>query len=393
MKKKEIKNIYTSAVHAGEEHNITSAIVPPIWCSVNYRENSVEHLAKISAQDRPVQFYPRYNSPLSNQISKQMAEFEHTEDGLVLGSGMAAISSAIICTLKTGDHIVAQKNLYAGTQKLLRDILPSFGITTTFVNQENTNEFSDALQKNTKIIYIETPSNPLMKITDLKFIGNLGRKKKILTMVDSTFASPVNQNAVEFGIDVILQSGTKYLGGHSDLMAGIVCGTKNFICRVWDYSHIVGHSISPFDAALLLRGIKTLPLRVKKQNENASGLAEFLSGHKKISKVFYPGLKSFLQHKLAKSQMKGFGGMLSFEVKAGYNKTKKFLESLELCKISVSLGGVESLVTLPVSMWKPYYTRKQLKEIGLSDSMIRMSVGIENLNDIITDLEQGFKKI
>ncbi|MDQ3193563.1 MAG: aminotransferase class I/II-fold pyridoxal phosphate-dependent enzyme, partial [Bacteroidota bacterium] len=327
-------------------------------------------------------------------ISKQMTELENTEDALVLGTGMSAISSSIICTLRSGDHIVAQKHLYAGTLKLLRDILPSFGITTTFVNQENNKEFSDAIKKNnTKIIYIETPSNPLMKITDMKFIGNLGRRNKILTMIDSTFASPVNQNAAEFGIDVIIQSGTKYLGGHSDLMAGIVCGTKDFISKVWDYSHITGHSISAFDAALLMRGIKTLALRVKKQNENAAGLAEFLKSHKKVDKVFYPGLKSFAQHRLAKSQMKGYGGMLSFEIKASYSQTKKFLESLEMCKISVSLGGVESLVTLPVSMWKPYYTAQQLKTIGLSDSLIRMSVGIENLNDIIKDLEKGFKKI
>lgn len=212
-------------------------------------------------------------------------------------------------------------------------------------------------------------------------------------MIDTTFASPVNQNAADFGIDVIIQSGTKYLGGHCDLMAGTICSTKDFIFKVWDYSHIIGHSLSPFDSALLLRGIKTLHLRVKQQNENASELADFLRRHKKVEKVFYPGLKSFAQHKLAKSQMKGYGGMISFEIKADYEKTKKFLESLEICKISVSLGGVETLVTLPVSMWKPYYSVKQLKTIGLSDSLIRMSVGIENVYDIISDLEKGFRKI
>ncbi|MEO8665154.1 MAG: PLP-dependent aspartate aminotransferase family protein [Ignavibacteria bacterium] len=387
------KSIQTSAVHGGEEFNITNAVVPPIWHSVNYIETSIEHLAKISSEDRPLKFYPRYNSPLSNQVSKQMAELENTEDSLVLGTGMAAISSSIISTVRPGDHIVAQRTLYAGTQKLLRDILPGFGINTTFVDQESNEQFSDALKKNTKIIYIETPSNPLMKITDLMFIGKLGRKKKILTMIDSTFASPVNQNAAEFGIDVILQSGTKYLGGHYDVMAGVVCGTKEFVHKVWEYSHIVGHSISPFDVSLLMRGIKTLALRVKKQNENAMELAEFLNSHKKVDKVFYPGLKSFAQHTLAKSQMKGYGGMLSFEIKADFGKTKKFIERLELCKISVSLGGTDTLVTLPVSMWKPYYTKKQLKVIGLSDSLIRMSVGIESVKDIISDLEKGFGKI
>jgi len=392
-KKVHYKSIDTAAVHAGEELNITNAIVPPVWLSSNYKETSIEHLAKISAEDRPLKFYTRYNNPLSNQLSKQIAVLAQTEDAVVLCSGMAAISSAIICTLKSGDHIIAQKNLYAGTLKLLRDILPSFGVTTTFVEQENNEEFKNAVKKNTRLIYVETPSNPLMKITDLKFIGNLGIKKGIITMIDNTFASPVNQSPVEFGIDVIIESCTKYLGGHYDLLAGVICGKKDFIFKAWDYAHIVGHSLSPFDASLLMRGIKTLSLRVKKQNENAVLLAEYLSRHKKVNKVYYPGLKSFSQHELAKSQMKGFGGMLSFELKADYKKTKKFLEGLKICKISVSLGGVETLVTLPVSMWKPYYNKKQLVAIGLSDSLIRMSAGIENINDLISDIENGLKKI
>jgi len=393
LKKRAFKSIDTAVVHAGEELNITNAIVPPVWLSSNYRETSIEHLAKISAEDRPIKFYPRYNNPLSNQLSKQIAVLAQTEDAVVLCSGMAAISSAITCKLKSGDHIVAQKNLYAGTLKLLRDILPSFGITTTFVEQENNKDFENAVNKNTRLIYIETPSNPLMKITDLKFIGNLGGKKGIMTMIDNTFASPVNQIPIEFRIDVIIESCTKYLGGHYDLLAGVICGKKDFIFKAWDYAHIVGHSLSPFDASLLMRGIKTLSLRVKKQNENAAELSGYLSRHKKISRVYYPGLKSFSQYELAKSQMKGFGGMLSFELKADYKKTKKFLESLKICKISVSLGGVETLVTLPVSMWKPYYNKKQLDAIGLSDSLIRMSAGIENINDLISDIENGLKKI
>jgi len=387
------KSIETASVHAGEEFNITNAIVPPVWLSSNYKESSIEHLAKISAEDRPLKFYPRYNNPLSNQLSKQIAFLAQTEDAVVLSSGMAAISSAITCTLKSGDHIIAQKNLYAGTLKLLRDILPSFGVTTTFVEQENNKEFMDAVMKDTRLIYVETPSNPLMKITDLKFISNLGRKKGIMTMIDNTFASPVNQCPAEFGIDVIMESCTKYLGGHYDLLAGVICGKKDFIFKAWDYAHIVGHSLSPFDASLLMRGIKTLSLRVKKQNENAGLLAEYLSLHKKVNRVYYPGLKSFSQYSLAKSQMKGYGGMLSFELKADYKKTKKFLEGLKICKISVSLGGIETLVTLPVSMWKPYYNKNQLDAIGLSDSLIRMSAGIENINDLILDIENGLKKI
>lgn len=384
-------SIDTKVIHAGEEHNITNAVVPPIWYSVNYREHSIEHLAKISAEDRPVKFYPRYNSPLANQLAKQMAELEKTEDALVMGTGMAVISSSVLSVVRPGDHVIAQNNLYAGAKKLFRDILPEFNIETTFIEQEDNKGFEKAVRKNTKIIYIETPSNPLMKLTDLAFIGRLGKKRGILTMADSTFASPVNTNPAEFGIDVILQSATKYLGGHCDLMAGVVCGKKDFIHKVWDLNHVTGSNLSPFDAALLQRGIKTLALRVRKQNENAMIISEYLRKHKKVRDVFYPGLKTFPHHKLALAQMKGFGGMLSFELKAGYVKTKKFLESLELCKIAVSLGGIETLVTLPVSMWKPYYTKKQIEAAGMSDSLIRMSAGIEDPDDIIKDLETGFR--
>jgi cystathionine beta-lyase/cystathionine gamma-synthase len=212
-------------------------------------------------------------------------------------------------------------------------------------------------------------------------------------MIDSTFATPLYQNPAEFGIDVVLHSATKFLGGHSDLMAGIVCGKKEFISKVWDYSHIVGHYLTAFDASLLLRGIKTLSLRVAKQTHNAKEVAKFLSNHNKVGKVHYPGLKNFPQHKLAKSQMKDFGGMLSFELKSDYKTTKKFLESLKLCKISVSLGTVDTLVTLPASMWIPYYTREQLRAIDVSVSLVRMSAGIEDAKDIISDLEAGLQNI
>lgn len=391
MKKK--PGIDSLAVHGGDEFNIADSVVPPIWHSVNYIETSVEHLAESGSEIRPLKFYPRYNSPLINQLSKQISALEKTEDALLFGSGMSAISTAIICSVKSGDHIVAQKNLYAGTMKLLRDILPEFRVTTTFVDQEDNNGFRKAIQDNTKLIYTETPSNPLLKITDLKFIGKLGRKKKLLTMVDSTFGTPVNQNPSEFGIDVTIHSATKFLGGHNDLMAGVLCGRKEFINKAWDYSHVVGNHLSAFDASLLLRGIKTLALRVRKQNANAEIISKYLSSHRKVGRVFYPGLKSFKQHKLAKQQMKGFGGMLSFELKTDYDQAKKFLESLKLCKITVSLGGVSTLVTLPVSMWKPYYSKKQLTEAGLSETLIRMSVGIEDSDDIIKDLERGLGKL
>jgi cystathionine beta-lyase len=388
-----MKNLDTVVIHSGDEFNITGAIVPPVWQSVNYKTKDLLTMAKISVEDRPLGFYARYATPTLKQLSKVMAELEKTEDSVVFGSGMAAISSAIACTLKSGDHIVAQSNLYATTLKYLRDVLPQFGIKTTFVDQTNNKAFEKAIKKSTKLIYIETPSNPLMKITDLEFIGKLCKKKKIISLIDNTFASPINQNPADFGIDVVLHSATKYLGGHSDVLAGVVCGSKNFIHKCWDYGHVVGHVLAPNDASLLLRSIKTLPLRVKKQNENALLIAQYLEEHRKVKKVYHPGLISHEQYGLAGTQMRGFGGCFSFELDCTYKKAVQFVEALKLCKLAVSLGGVETIVTLPAAQWKPFYTAKQLASTGISESLIRLAVGIENCEDIIKDLEKGFKKV
>jgi cystathionine beta-lyase/cystathionine gamma-synthase len=388
-----MKNLDTVVIHSGDEFNITGAVVPPVWQSVNYKTKDLTTMAKISTEDRPLGFYARYATPTLKQLSRICADLEKTEDAVVLGSGMAAISSAIACTLKSGDHIVAQSNLYATTIKYLRDVLPQYGITTTFVDQTDNKAFEKAIKKRTKLIYIETPSNPLMKITDLDFIGKLCRKKKILSLIDNTFATPVNQNPADFGIDVILHSATKYLGGHSDVLSGVVCGSKDFIYKCWDYAHVIGHVLAPNDASLLLRGIKTLTLRVKKQNENALLIAQYLEEHKKVKKVYHPGVISHTQYGLAASQMRGFGGCFSFELDCSYKKAVQFVEALKLCKIAVSLGGVETVVTLPAAQWKPFYSLKQLTATGISESLVRLAIGIEDYKDIIKDLEKGFKTL
>ncbi|MBS1493856.1 MAG: aminotransferase class I/II-fold pyridoxal phosphate-dependent enzyme [Bacteroidetes bacterium] len=388
-----MKNLDTVVIHSGDEFNVTGAVVPPVWQSVNYKTKDLLTMAKISVEDRPLGFYARYATPTLKQLSRVCADLEKTEDSVAFGSGMAAISSAIACTLKSGDHIVAQSNLYATTIKYLRDVLPAFGITTTFVDQTDNKAFEKAVRKSTKLIYVETPSNPLMKITDLEFIGRLCKKKKIISLIDNTFASPINQNPADFGIDVIIHSATKYLGGHSDVLAGVVCGSKEFIYKCWDYGHVVGHVLAPHDASLLLRSIKTLPMRVKKQNENALLIAQYLEEHLKVKKVYHPGLISHAQYGLAASQMRGFGGCFSFELDCTYKKAVQFVEVLKLCKLAVSLGGVETVVTLPAAQWKPFYTQKQLAATGISESLIRLAVGIENHEDIIKDLERGFRKL
>lgn len=388
-----MKNLDTIVIHSGDEYNQTGAIVPPVWQSVNYKTKDLVTMAKIAVEDRPLGFYARYSTPTLRQLSRVCADLEKTEDSVIFGSGMAAISSAIICTLKAGDHIVAQSNLYGTTIKYLRDVLPLYGIECTFVDQTDNKTFEKAIRKNTKLCYIETPSNPLMKITDLEFIGKLCKKKKILSLIDNTFASPINQNPVDFAIDVVIHSATKYLGGHSDVLAGVVCGTKDFVHKCWDYGHVVGHVLAPNDASLLLRSIKTLPLRVKKQNDNALLIAQYLEEHKKVKCVYHPGLISHPQYGLAASQMNGFGGCFSFELSCSYEKAVNFVEALKLCKLAVSLGGVETTVTLPAAQWKPFYNKKQLAATGISESLIRLAVGIENYEDIIKDLERGFKKL
>lgn len=387
------KNPDTIVIHSGDEYNTTGAIVPPVWQSVNYKAKDLLTMAKISVEDRPLGFYARYATPTLKQLSKVCAELEKTEDSVVFGSGMAAISSAIACTLKSGDHIVAQSTLYATTIKYLRDVLPQFGVSVSFVDQTDNKAFEKAIRKNTRLIYIETPSNPLMKITDLEFIGKLCRKRKIISLIDNTFASPINQNPADFGIDVMLHSATKYLGGHSDVLAGVVCGSKDFVHKCWDYGHVVGHVLAPNDASLLLRSIKTLPMRVKKQNESALLIAQYLEEHKKVKKVYHPGLISHPQYGLAASQMRGFGGCFSFKLDCTYPKAVKFVEALKLCKLAVSLGGVETVVTLPAAQWKPFYNKEQLAATGISESLIRLAVGIENPEDIIRDLESAFRKI
>jgi len=388
-----MKNLDTIVVHSGDEYNQTGALVPPVWQSVNYSTKDLNTMAKLSVEDRPLGFYARYSTPTLKQLSKVCADLEKTEDAVIFGSGMAAISSAIVCTLKAGDHIVAQSNLYGTTTKYLRDVLPLYGIKCTFVDQTDNKAFEKAIRKNTKLCYIETPSNPLMKITDLEFIGKLCKKKKILSLIDNTFASPINQNPVDFGIDVIIHSATKYLGGHSDVLAGVVCGTRDFVHKCWDYGHVVGHVLAPNDASLLLRSIKTLPLRVKKQNDSALLIAQYLDEHTKVKCVYHPGLISHPQYGLAASQMRGFGGCFSFELDCPYEKAVKFVEALKLCKLAVSLGGVETVVTLPAAQWKPFYNKTQLAATGISESLIRLAVGIENYDDIIKDLESGFRKI
>ncbi|TDQ78254.1 trans-sulfuration enzyme family protein [Sphingobacterium yanglingense] len=394
-----MSRLETDSIHMGKEYNRTNAVVTPIFQTSTYlaSDNLDEYIIAASETKHP-EFYHRHGNPTNSQVASILASLEKTEDALVLATGMAAISTAVLATVKAGDHVVAQQSHYSGASLFLKEFLTDYGVQVTYVDQTDNDAFIKAIRTNTKLIYIETPSNPNLDITDLSFIGRLGKEKGILTMVDNTFASPINQTPSEFGIDVIVHSATKYLGGHSDLTAGAICGSKGFIHSAWRRSLVLGASLSPFDSWLLLRGLKTLSIRVKQVNENAQLLAEWLEQSHYIKSVAYAGLPSHPQHELAKRQMKGFTGMLCIEVAGAteeeqYKHAQIILKNLKIFANAASLGGVESLIVHPASMWGGHHSSEQKKVAGINQGMLRISVGIENIEDLIQDFSQACEKL
>ncbi len=376
-------SLKTICTHVGEiEDKRFKGAVSPIYMSTSYQFEGVD-----------VKRYPRYfNTPNQEYLAKKIAALENAEAGLIFGSGMAAISTTFLAFLEAGDHIVLQNTLYGGTSNFIREEFPKYGIEFTFTNGLNISDFEAAIQPNTKLIHIETPSNPLLTITDMKAVADLAKSKDIVTTIDNTFASPVNQNPIDFGIDVVIHSATKYLGGHSDILAGaVVCSQEN-IDKIWKVAKNYGGSLSDFMVWMLERSIKTLVIRVKEQNRNAKKLARFLNRHEDVKTVYYPGLKSHPDYELAKQQMNGFGGMLSFELNEGMD-ARKFLKSLKMIKPSMSLAGVESSMLLPAQTSHALISQKERDDLGISNNLIRFSVGIESPKDIKDDIEQALASI
>ena len=375
----------TRAIHAGKRENRTRAVTPPIWQTTTFSAESSEHFAEIASAVRPAEFYTRYGNPTHKQVEATLAALEGSEAALVMGSGMGAIFAAVMSLLESGDHVVAQTNHYAGAMTLFEDLPAHFGVEVTIVDQTKTEQFEAAVRPNTRVIYAESPTNPLMQVTDLRAVAELGKSRGITTVVDNTFATPVNQRPLEFGFDCVVHSATKYLGGHSDVTAGVIISDDKFIERAWNFSLLAGSILSPFDGWLLLRGLRTLALRVERHNSNALALARSLEGRPEVERVHYPGLESHPQHELASTQMSGFTGMLSIELRGGYEAAERFIARLRLATNAASLGGHETLVVHPAAMWRGYMTAEQLRERGLSDSLIRISVGVEDESDLIED--------
>jgi methionine-gamma-lyase len=387
----EWEGINTKATHADQSLRSTKAISPPIWQTTTFSADSAEQLAEIALSSSPAEFYTRWGNPGHKQTEKVLAALEGAEEALVMSSGMGAIFCACTSVLRSGDHVVAQYNHYAGTTSLFHDVFPRWNIDCTFVEETNTENFAAAIRPNTKLIYSETPTNPLLRLVDLRAIAELGAKHKITTIVDNTFATPINQQPLALGIDVVVHSATKYLGGHFDVSAGSIVSSKEFIERAWKFAIIAGATLSPFDSWLLLRGLRTLGLRVERQNATALALARFLESHPLIARVNYPGLESHPQHALARRQMTGFGGVMSFELRDGYDAGARLISALKLAKHAASFGGYETVVIHPAAMFGHQLTPEQRQEIGISDGLIRVSVGFEDEQDLVRDFSQAIE--
>lgn len=336
--------------------------------------------------------YPRYfNTPNQVGLSKKISSLENAEESLVFGSGMAAISTTLLSFLSSGDHVIFQPDLYGGTRNFATEHLNTYGIEYSFANSINLNDFSSQIKSNTKVIYVETPSNPLMKIIDLRGISELAKDNNIITIIDNTFASPVNQNPISLGIDIVINSATKYLGGHSDILAGSVSSSKKNMESVFSVGKSLGGNLSDYTVWLLERSLKTLFVRVEKQNKNAKELAKHLQNHECIEKVFYPGLENSIYYNLAKSQMKDFTGMLSFEINKNISR-EIFENSLNLIQPAISLAGVESTINVPYLTSHKWLPKGEKRKQGISVNLVRFSVGIEDVEDLKRDLNQALKK-
>ncbi|MDR1890413.1 MAG: aminotransferase class I/II-fold pyridoxal phosphate-dependent enzyme [Zoogloeaceae bacterium] len=375
-----------------------TALAPAIYPASTYSARDSAEFAEMANQPRHPRYYARYGNPTQERCERLLARLEGAEAALLMSSGMGAMSTTLFSHVRAGDHIVAQTTHYMGTAKLLTDLLPGMGVEVTLVDQRDPAAFFKATRDTTKLIVLETPSNPTLTLTDLAAIAEFARSRNITTLADNTFASPINQRPRDFGVDLVLHSATKYLGGHSDLIAGVVCGSRAAVEKIWARSIVLGTNVSPFNAFLLLRGLRTLPMRVARQSENALALGRFLEAHPAIERVHYPELESHSQHALAKRQMQHGGGVLSIELKgtpgdaSGFQAAKNFVAALKLAKHAVSLGGVETLVVHAASMWEATLTPEQMQRAGIAPSLVRIAAGLENAQDLCTDMEQALRR-
>jgi len=387
----------TKAIHGyGEGDKQAGAVSLPIYQTSTFQFNDSQHGADLFQGEASGHIYSRISNPTVDAFQREIACLEGMEAAQAVGSGMAASFNAIMTECCAGDSYISSETVYGGTHGLNDHVMPRFGVTCHEVDATDLNVVEDAIKKakNCKVLFYETPANPTLAILDSEGLVKLGHKYGLTVIQDNTFATPALQHPKQFGVDVIMHSATKYISGHGDVVAGVVTGSNEYIKRLRDDVYIdTGATMAPFNAWLLLRGLKTLPIRMKGHCENAGIVADFLNKHPKVEVVHYPGLKSHKGHELAKKQMEGFGGMVAFEIAGGFEEGKKLIDAIELAKNAVSLGDCDTLVCHPASTTHSTYNKEQRLEAGIKDNMVRLSVGLEDHRDIIDDLTQAFDRL
>jgi cystathionine beta-lyase/cystathionine gamma-synthase len=385
--KKHNRHPETEAVRGGTElHKKNGPVTTPIYQTASFEVTDNDQQVRATSTDM---FYTRYGNPTHTVAERAIAELEGADAALLFASGMNAITTSMLSLLKSGDHVVAQRDIYGGATKFFSQWLPKFGIETTFVDTVEYDQHARAIQPNTKLLYLESPTNPTLRVVDLRKVTALAKQHNLITFIDSTFGTPINQRPADFGVDLIMHSGTKYFAGHSDLICGIVAGRQELVQKIHETRTTLGGTMDPHAAWLLLRGIKTLAVRVQRQNDNASRVARFLAQHPKVRRVHYPFLEGHPQRALAMELMRGGGGVLSFEIDGTGDDARRLSEALHLFTLAPSLGGVDSLVTIPVLTSHGMISAEHRQKMGVTEQLIRLSVGIENADDLIADLEQA----
>ena len=386
----------TTAIHAGTLKNLYGTLAMPIYQTSTFIFDSAEQGGRRFALEEAGYIYTRLGNPTTTVLENKIAALEEGEAAVATSSGMGAISSTLWTVLKAGDHIVTDKTLYGCTFALMCHGLTRFGIDVTFVDTSNLDEVKNAMKENTRVVYLETPANPNLKIVDIEALAKIAHTNpNTLVIVDNTFATPYMQKPLTLGADVVVHSVTKYINGHGDVIAGLVITNKALAdqIRFVGLKDMTGAVLGPQDAYYIIRGMKTFEIRMERHCKNARKVVEFLNNHPKIEKVYYPGLETHPGYEIAKKQMKDFGAMISFELKGGFEAGKTLLNNLKLCSLAVSLGDTETLIQHPASMTHSPYTKEEREAAGITDGLVRLSVGLENVEDIIADLEHGLEKI
>ena len=397
-KKKAIKRLSqlgfaTKAVHAGEERqHYADALTTPIVQTSTYAFTNSKEIEAYTKGGKERFEYGRYGNPTEKVAERRLACLEGADECVLFASGMSAITTTILALVRSGDHLVITDDAYKKTLEFCSQYLGRFGIDCTIIPFGDYEGLDAAIRPNTRFIFSESPTNPYLNIFDLTRLRKIADKHKVLTIIDSTFATPVNQRPLEFGVDLVIHSCTKYLAGHNDILAGAVLGRSELVDSVREMHKAMGGVLDPHCCYLLLRGLKTFPLRVEAQNVTAMKVARFLEGHPRVKRIYYPGLESHRHHDIAREQMSGYGGVVTFDIKGGLAGAKRFLDNLELCFIAPSLGGVETLITHPATVSYYNITRKERYALGITDTLLRLAVGVEDPDDIIADLDHALKQ-